>query len=147
MSETLTVTLSPATSQLVLARAAQTARPPEVVAEEAVRQSLESPHPHILIHQTAWGPQARIKGTRIAVSHIVGFIKLGETPETIIQSALPDLTLAQIHDTLSYYYDHQQEIEREWDEEQNTELWKQRLREQVKSDEDFLKITGQTKRA
>jgi len=52
---------------------------------------------------TRSGSTAMIKGTRIAVSTIVGYIRLGESPESIAQSVLPHLTLAQIHDALSYY--------------------------------------------
>jgi len=47
------------------------------------------------------------------VSVIVGHIRLGESPESIVRSVLPHLTLAQVYDALSYYYDHQDEIEAE----------------------------------
>lgn len=35
------------------------------------------------------------------------------SPDDIIV-ALPHLTLSQIHDALSYYYEHKQEIDRKW---------------------------------
>jgi uncharacterized protein (DUF433 family) len=38
---------------------------------------------------------------------------LGMSPEEIA-SALPHLTLAQIHAALSYYYAHKAELDREW---------------------------------
>ena len=40
------------------------------------------------------------------LSTIVGYIRLSGSPECIAQSVLPHLMLAQIHDALSYYYDH-----------------------------------------
>ena len=63
---------------------------------------------------TRSGSKAMIKGTRIAVSTIVGYIRPGESPESMAQTVvLPHLTLAQIHDALGYYDEHQDEIEAE----------------------------------
>jgi uncharacterized protein (DUF433 family) len=90
---------------------------------------------------TRSGSKAMIKGTRIAVSTIVGYIRLGEPPEFIAQSVLPHLALAQIHDALSYYYEHQDEIEAELI--RNTEATSQaRVRERLGKDA-FLRLTGQ----
>ena len=50
-----------------------------------------------------------IVSTRTPVRAIVELWRLGYTPEMISHS-LPHLTLAQIFDALSYYSDHQQEI-------------------------------------
>lgn len=50
-----------------------------------------------------------IKGTRTPVRAIVETWRLGVTPEEI-PSRLPHLTLAQVFDALSYYSDHQAEI-------------------------------------
>jgi uncharacterized protein (DUF433 family) len=74
---------------------------------------LSPAHPYIEMVATRSGSKPTIKGTRIAVSTIAGYIRLGESPESIAQSVLPHLTLAQIHDALSYYYEHQDEIEAE----------------------------------
>ncbi len=101
-----------------------------------------SNHAHIQIVQTRSGGQAMIRGTRVPVHTIVGYIRLDETPESITENILPFLTLAQVHDALSYYYDHQVEIDRELAE--NTESASVvRLREQL-GDEDFYKLTGQS---
>jgi hypothetical protein len=43
---------------------------------------------------------------------IVGYYKLGYSAEDILRG-LPQLTPAQVFDALSYYHDHQQEIEQE----------------------------------
>ena len=50
-----------------------------------------------------------IKGTRTPVRAIAEIWRLGTMPEEIPQH-LPHLTLAQVFDALSYYSDHQAEI-------------------------------------
>lgn len=50
-----------------------------------------------------------ITGTRTSVRAIVGLWRLGIMPEEILNH-LPHLTLAQIFDALSFYLDHQAEI-------------------------------------
>jgi len=50
-----------------------------------------------------------ITGTRTSVRAIVGLWRLGIMPEEILHH-LPHLTLAQVFDTLSFYLDHQEEI-------------------------------------
>lgn len=50
-----------------------------------------------------------IKGTRTPVRAIVEIWRLGVSPEEI-PTRLPHLTLAQVFDALSYYSDHQDEI-------------------------------------
>jgi uncharacterized protein (DUF433 family) len=50
-----------------------------------------------------------IKGTRTSVRAIVNLWRLGIMPEEIL-SHLPHLTLAQVFDALSFYLDHQTEI-------------------------------------
>lgn len=63
------------------------------------------------------GGQPIIRGTRVPVKAIVGYHKLGLSAEEVA-TALPNLTLAQIHETLSYYYDHVDEIEQDIRENQ-----------------------------
>ncbi|MBG1242539.1 DUF433 domain-containing protein [Nostoc sp. NZL] len=50
-----------------------------------------------------------IIGTRTSVRVIVGLWRLGIMPEKIL-SHLPHLTLAQVFDALSFYLEHQAEI-------------------------------------
>ena len=50
-----------------------------------------------------------IIGTRTSVRAIVGLWRLGVMPEEILNH-LPHLTLAQVFDALSFYLDHQAEI-------------------------------------
>ncbi|MEO1300134.1 MAG: DUF433 domain-containing protein [Cyanobacteria bacterium J06636_16] len=55
------------------------------------------------------GGEPIVVGTRTSVRAIVGLWQLGIMPEEI-PSHLPHLTLAQVFDALSFYLDHQTEI-------------------------------------
>ena len=60
------------------------------------------------------GGKPIIAGTRIKVSQIaIEYDQMGLTADEIIQ-AHPHLTLAQVHDALSYYYDNIEEIKEDW---------------------------------
>lgn len=59
-----------------------------------------------------YGGRPIIKGTRTPVKSIVGYYKLGLSVEEILEG-LPHLTPAQIYEALSYYHDHQAEIEQD----------------------------------
>lgn len=75
-------------------------------------------HPYITRKRGVCGGKPIIRGTRIKVSQIViEYERLGWTPDEIVQ-AHPHLTLAQVHDALSYYYENVDEIERQIREEQ-----------------------------
>ncbi|GBD99728.1 hypothetical protein BMS3Abin07_01769 [bacterium BMS3Abin07] len=78
-------------------------------------------HPYIISRDDIGNGRPIIAGTRTRVSNIVAYYKLGLSPEELARE-FPHLTLSQIHDTLSYYYEHQKEIDREIDEdsEENT---------------------------
>jgi uncharacterized protein (DUF433 family) len=55
-----------------------------------------------------------IEGTGIQVMDIaVRYHLLEHTPDEIL-TAYPDLTLSQVYDALSYYYDHKEEVDKEW---------------------------------
>jgi prevent-host-death family protein len=74
-----------------------------------VRQVAEG-HPHIIRQPDVSGGEPIIRGTRISVRHIVERIRAGQSVDDILV-ALPHLTATQVYDALSYYYDHQAEIE------------------------------------
>jgi len=61
------------------------------------------------------GGRPIIRGTRTTVKAIVGYYKLGLSVEEILEG-LPHLTPAQVYEALSYYYDHQEEIEQDIEE-------------------------------
>ena len=136
------VTLSKTTYQWLERRAEQSDQTPDQVADELLRQQLAPKHAYVEIVEKMIGPQAVIRGTRIPVSIIIGYLRIGETPESLVKNILPHLTLAQVHDALSYYYDHQAEIEQEL-AENTEEHGRAYLREHL-GEEGYLRVTGQT---
>lgn len=62
------------------------------------------------------GGRPRITGTGITVRRIVGWYKLGLSPEEIA-TEIPHLTLAQVHAALAYYHANREEVERDMAED------------------------------
>lgn len=59
------------------------------------------------------GGKARIAGHRVRVQDIVVWYEhQGMTPDQIV-SAIPNITLSDVHSALAYYFDHVQEIQDE----------------------------------
>src|SRR5688572_33424592 len=105
------VQLSAKTYRQLRQRAEEEAKTPDQIAESLLQAQLNSQHPYIEIVERYGGPQPVIKDTRVTVSDIIGYLQLGETPVSLVHNILPQLTLAQIYDALSYYHDHQAEID------------------------------------
>jgi len=72
--------------------------------------TVKTEHPHIARDPNILGGEPIIGGQRLAVRHVVVAYLQGDTIEDLMKSF--DLSEAQVHDALSYYYDHKQEIER-----------------------------------
>ena len=68
-------------------------------------------HPHIVRNPKVAGGDPTIAGTRISVVFIVRQLRAGDRPEDILVS-YPHLAPAAVYDAISYYYDHQDEIDR-----------------------------------
>lgn len=68
-------------------------------------------HCYIVRNDEILSGEPIIRGTRTPVRAIVETYRRGGTPEEI-QISMPHLTMAQIFDALSYYHDHQEEINR-----------------------------------
>ena len=66
-------------------------------------------HPYIIRDTAIYGGEPIVEGTRTGVRHIILLFQSGKDPEEIAH--IHHLTLAQIYDALSFYYDHQSEIE------------------------------------
>ncbi|MEB3179338.1 MAG: DUF433 domain-containing protein [Nostocaceae cyanobacterium] len=66
-------------------------------------------HCHIVKNDEILSSEPIIKGTRTPVRAIVEMWRMGVSPEEI-PHRLPHLVLAQVFDALSYYLDHQAEI-------------------------------------
>ncbi len=67
-------------------------------------------HCYVACDPAVLGGEPIIKGTRTPVRAVVENWRLGLSPEEIVVH-LPHLTLAQVFDALSYYSDHQKEID------------------------------------
>lgn len=76
---------------------------------------------HVVATSGVCGGRPAIRGTRIPVKAIVGYHKLGLRVDEILDG-LPHLTPAQVYAALSYYYDHQDEIEHEIQEDEQEHL-------------------------
>lgn len=68
-------------------------------------------HLYVVTDEAILSGEPIIVGTRTPVRAIVELWRHGLAPETI-PSHLPHLTLTQVFDALSYYSDHQSEINR-----------------------------------
>jgi uncharacterized protein (DUF433 family) len=67
---------------------------------------------HIVKRDGYCGGKAAIDNTRVRVNNVAFLHKQGLTPEQILVE-YPDLSLAQAHAALTYYYDHRDEIDAE----------------------------------
>lgn len=82
-------------------------------------------HPYIIRKKGVQGGSTVITGTRIPVSTIIIWYKTGKEIYEILDM-YPQLTAAQLHDALSYYYDHKKDIEEEIALIQDESLWQKR---------------------
>jgi uncharacterized protein (DUF433 family) len=71
-------------------------------------------HPHITYCKDIGNGAPIVEGTRTHVKNIFAYYRLGYSIDELAE-ALPHLSLAQIFDALSYYYDNTEEIEAEFE--------------------------------
>jgi len=57
------------------------------------------------------GGHAHIESTRVGVHDVIGLLQNGETVETVVSRCFPNLTRAQVYESLAYYEDHKGEID------------------------------------
>src|SRR5712692_2524846 len=69
-------------------------------------------HPHIVMTPGYIGGKPRIAGTRIAVWLVAAAHRDGWSIADMLEN-WPHVTQAQLHDALSYYHDHREEIDRQ----------------------------------
>lgn len=87
-------------------------------------------HPFIVKNKDICAGSPIIEGTRTRVIDIaIEYEMLGRSPDEII-SAHPHLTLPQVHDALSYYYENRDELDRKAERDQEFIL---RLKEKITS--------------
>jgi len=85
--------------------------------EQALRKETTS-HPYIVLNKDVCGGSPVIEGTRIRVIDIaIEYELLGRSPDEIIRSH-PHVSLYQIHDALSFYYENRVELDRKIKQDQ-----------------------------
>ena len=67
-----------------------------------------------------------IVGTRITVRCIAGYYQMGMSADEIL-TTLPHLKPSQVHSALAYYFDHQDEVDRDLAESSDVEFWKSKI--------------------
>ncbi len=72
-------------------------------------EAVRTEHPHIVRHMGVCGGEPVIDGLRVTVRHVATLHKRGETILDISEAL--GLTEAQVFHALSYFFDHQGEIQ------------------------------------
>ena len=80
-------------------------------------------YPYISTSPDIAGGVPIVSGTRVTVRRIAGYYQMGMNVDEIL-SALSHLRPSQVHSALAYYFDHQEEIEKDLEESSNIEYWK-----------------------
>jgi uncharacterized protein (DUF433 family) len=96
--------------------------------------------PNIEIVKFTGGPSAVIRGTRISVHILIGYLMIGETPEKIVEEIIPHITLSQVYEAIRYYFVHRAEIDKE--REENTEEAGRRMLRKAVGEKKYREITG-----
>ena len=73
-------------------------------------------YPHVAKTPGICGGKARIEGTRVPVQSVVLLHNEGASDDRI-RELYPDLTPAQIHAALAYYYDNREEVDAQFEED------------------------------
>lgn len=105
MSE-YTVTLSGQTLEFLTRLSQSTQRTIEQVIADLAAQ----PSVYIETRSGVQGGEPCVRGTRIPVWVLAAMHKQGDTAEEILE-AFPNLSAAQVHAALSYYYEHRVEVD------------------------------------
>ena len=73
-------------------------------------------HPYIVSRADYCGGSPVIKGTKFLVRSVVNYVlRQGISPEELV-GEFSHLTLAQVYDALSYYYDHKEAVDQDLQE-------------------------------
>lgn len=135
-----TLKVSSVTYQLLKRQAEEMRSTPERVAEAIIRSQLGNTL-HIEQRPTQFGPQAYLRGTRVAVRHIAAMLQGGRTAEEIMKHDLPHLPAAAVFEAIAYYFDHMEEIEAELLTNSRDVVHAQL--QQLLSSDQFARLTGQ----
>ncbi len=100
----------------------------------------EKSFPNIEVVKFTGGTSAVIRGTRISVHILIGYLMIGETPEKIVEEIIPHITLPQVYEAIRYYFVHRAEIDKE--REENTEEAGRRMLLERLGEKKYREITG-----
>ena len=116
--------------------------PQEIISEidVAMASITQTNFPYIEIAKFLSGPRAVLRGTRVPVSIVIGYLLAGETPDSIIEKILPHVTLAQIRDAILYYQAFRPQIDDE--RRENTEEAGRKILRESLGDDNYNSITG-----
>ena len=131
--DTVAVQLPKTLYDIVAERAAALNQSPSRLVEEVLAEQFMPHHPYVETTQSRSGPRAAIKGTRVGVEVIVGYTQAGYSPREMVDDILPQLTLAQVYDALSYYEDHRAEVDQSL-QVNTTEAWRETLRQHLSAE-------------
>jgi CopG family transcriptional regulator / antitoxin EndoAI len=101
----------------------------------------EKSFPNIEVVKFTGGSSAVIRGTRVPVHILIGYLLIGETPETIANEIMPHISLSQVYEAMHYYFIHQAEIDKE--REENTEDASRRMLRKALGEKKYREITGE----
>ena len=104
------------------------------------RSESEKSFPNIEVVKFTGGMSAVIRGTRVPVHILIGYLQIGETPETITKEIIPHITLSQVYEAIQYYFVHQAEIDKE--REESTEEASRNLIRKRLGEKKYKEITG-----
>jgi uncharacterized protein (DUF433 family) len=82
--------------------------------------------PYITTNENIAKGKPIISGTRTRVKNIIVYYKLGYSPEEL-SNEFPHLSLSQIHDALSFYYNKMEDIDNEIEADREPNLTKRSL--------------------
>jgi uncharacterized protein (DUF433 family) len=86
--------------------------------EQALKKEVTS-HPYVVINKDVCGGSPIIEGTRTRVIDIaIEYEVLDRSPDEIIRSH-PQVSLYQIHDALSFYYENRVELDQKIKQDQD----------------------------
>ncbi len=87
-------------------------------------------YPHLTSNPTIANGAPVIRGTRITVRTLAGYYQLGMSVDEILQS-LPHLSQSQVHSALSFYFDHQKEMDRDIKLNNDIDYWRKQVKRDV----------------
>lgn len=104
------------------------------------RSKSKKSFPNIEVVRSTGGASAVIRGTRIPVRILIGYLLVGETPETIVEEIIPHITLPQVYEAIRYYFVNRAEIDKE--REESTEEFSRNLIRKRLGEKKYKEITG-----